>query len=181
METENAYRQQIPGTPKFMQGICIKMNASFTRSPTTKRYFRYSSVCVGALFPRQRNNSVCLNRAFLGMLIRVWTLPYGNGGGPDEGSDFAFLNLAIFFTVRNRGWPRFSMFWVAELTEFGSGFQLQLLQNNDCNSQNLHRTFLTQETQQIGMSIVTCVSNSTFFTRLHLVFLHTFSKTWPLV
>lgn len=67
-ETEK--EQRVPSTPKFMQDICIKMNASFTRSPTTKRYFRYFSVCVGASFPGQRHNSVCLNRAFLGMLTR---------------------------------------------------------------------------------------------------------------
>lgn len=30
------------------------------------------------------------------------------------------------------------MFWVTELTEFGSDFQLHFLQNNDCNSENLH-------------------------------------------
>lgn len=45
------------------------------------------------------------------------------------------------------------MFWVAELPEFGSDFQLRLLQNNDCNSQNLHHTFLTQETQQIDLCV----------------------------
>lgn len=64
------YRQRIPSAPKFMQDICIKMNASFPHSPTTKRYFRYFSDCVGALFPGQRHNSACLNRAFLGMLIQ---------------------------------------------------------------------------------------------------------------
>jgi len=68
------------------------------------------------------------------------------------------------------------MFWITELTEFGSDFQLQFLQNKDSNSQNLDHTPLTQETQQTGMSTVTFVSDSTFFTRRHIGVLHTFSK-----
>lgn len=42
-------------------------NSSFTH--TTKR-FSVFSVCVSALFPRQRNNSAWLTRAALGMLIQ---------------------------------------------------------------------------------------------------------------
>lgn len=59
------------------------------------------------------------------------------GWGTRRGKWLCFLNLAVFLTIRNRGWPCFSMFWVAELTWFGSDFQLQLLQNNACSSQNL--------------------------------------------
>lgn len=48
-----------------------KMSASkLSHAVPQQRYFRYFSVGVGALFSGQRGNSVCLNRAFLGMLIQ---------------------------------------------------------------------------------------------------------------
>lgn len=95
METENQHRgNRFLALLKSCKRSASK-NSSFTH--TTKRFWVFS-VCVGALFPRQRNNSAWLARAALGMLLQ-FECSHMARGGTDEGSDFAFLNLAIFLTV----------------------------------------------------------------------------------
>lgn len=148
--------------PKFVQDLHRNECTFYTQSRNKELFSVFFFSLCWCLVPWTKKEFSLAHQSPLRNADTVWTLPYGRGGGPDEGSDFAFLNLAIFLTVRIRDWPHFRMFWVTELTEFGSDFQLQLLQNNDCNSQNLDQIFLTQETQQIGVRRVTCVSHSTF-------------------
>lgn len=77
METENQHRgNRFLALLKSCKRSASK-NSSFTH--TTKR-FSVFSVCVGALFPGQRNNSAWLTRAALGMLIQFECSHMARGG-----------------------------------------------------------------------------------------------------